>query len=591
MMKFAKATLTAAAQVILVCATIVLAGCNGDSATANTSSSNTSVTTTTPTPPNDNIVLTNARFYTVNDALPEAAALAYNKEGVIIAVGSDADVKAAAGEGATVRDLQGAFVMPGFQDLHGHIIEAGLEATRCVVDPSSVRAQIEDDVLECVLLQPNKDWVFGSGVRVEELRSIYDDPAAALDALVPDKPAVFLDAVGHGAWANSMALDAVGYTKENEDPQGAIIDRFEDGTPTGVVYENGQQRLRTAALPPTEANLEENYQGLLIVLKTLAENGITTVGDAGGYWPRGHEKAWVRAEDNGEMTVRASNTLYVFPDRDYDAQLAEIMNRKTTDANRLVQFDQVKIYVDGIPEFGTAAMYEPYSRNPGVVSGYPLGFEYFDRQELKDYSLAFDKAGFQIYYHATGDRGVGLALDMVAEIRALNASTQAHRITHCIIVDDRDNDRFKSLNVVADLQISPATTNPADIPFYDELIGARSANLYPVGSLLAAGADVILSSDWSADELPPLQKLEAAVTRNIEAVPDLATAVRLMTINPARLIGNGDLTGSLEVGKYADIVVLDQDIFSVAPASIDETRVLGTIMGGRVVFDRNSLLK
>lgn len=571
-----------------------VAACNGSGQSSQPANDNGTSVTTPTTPPdngpdNDNVVLLGARFYTVNDAQPKAQALAYDKNGVIIAVGNEAEVKAAAGDGASVKDLQGAFVMPGFQDLHSHIIEAGLEQTRCVIPPTTNESQLEGAVLDCVDMQAGKDWVFGAGARVEELVEALESPLAFLDALVPNKPVVIVDAVGHGAWANSRALEAVGYLTATSDPQGGIIDRFEDGTPTGIVYENAQQKLRTAALPPTAEHLNENYQGLKLVLEILAENGITTVGDAGGYWPRGHEKAWVQVEDGGGMTVRASNTLYVFPDRDFKTQMDEVLVRKTQDASRLAQFDQVKIYVDGIPEFGTAAMYEPYTQNPGVVFGYPKGFEYFDPQELVDYTVAFDKAGFQVHFHATGDRGVGIALDAVAEARRINGSGKAHRITHCIIVDPRDHTRFKELNVVADMQISPATTTPDDLPFYREIIGDRTANLYPAASLIAAGAEVILSSDWSADKLPPLEKLEAAVTRQVEAVPDLASAVRMMTLGPAKLIGKDAVSGSLEVGKQADLVVLDQDIFQITASKIDETKVLGTVMGGRVVYDRAGL--
>lgn len=553
-----------------------------------------SVTPVEPTAPpvlsNKNIILRGGTVYVGDSAQSFADALAYDEQGVILAVGTLAEARAAAGEGAEEKDLQGAFVMPGFQDLHVHAVEAGINANRCIVPTYGSRRQYRRAVRRCAHEQADKDWVFAAGVSVPDLFDVAESPREFLDELVPDRPALILDDVGHGAWANTMALEVVGYMEMADEPQGGIIDRFEDGTPSGIVFENAQQPLRTAAFPPTTANLEENYQGLLSGLQTLAENGITTVGDAGGYWTRGHEDAWLKAQQNGELTVRASNTLYVYPDLDVETQLTEIISRKTENAADLVQFDQVKIYIDGILSLGTGALYAPYTKSPDIVIGYPSGFEYFEADQLTTVATRLDEAGFQLHFHATGDRGVGLALDAIANVRRQNGAGKAHRVTHLYVVDEDDHSRFADLNVVADFQIAPSTVGSEYRNFIRGYIGNRADRLFPVRSLLDAGADVILSSDWDADDLSPLVKLEVALTRDREAVPDLATAIEMMTIAPARSIGRDAQTGTLEVGKFADLVVLDQNIFNVATNWIDETEILATVLGGRAVYDRSGLL-
>lgn len=578
--------------VLVIGLALALASCNSEDSSSGvtTPTPPTGGGTTPPAPQNPNIILRNAAIYVGDTGQTRAVALAYDETGTILEVGTLADVQAAAGDGAEEKDLQGAFVMPGFQDLHVHAVEAGINANRCIVPATATLNVYRSSIQECAADQSAEAWVFAAGVSVADIFNVTDSPIALLDELVPDRPALILDSVGHGAWANTAALAEVGYLDSETDPQGGIIDRFEDGSPTGIVFENAQQRLRTAALPPTDANLDENYRGLLTGLETLAQNGITTVGDAGGYWTRGHEQAWTRAESEGTLTVRASNTLYVYPDRDVETQVQDIIARRTDNPSDMVQFDQVKIYIDGILSLGTGALYEPYSTDPGVVVGYPSGFEYFETTQLHDLATRLDSAGFQLHFHATGDRGVGLALDAIAAVRESNGAGEAHRVTHCYLIDETDRQRFVDLNVVADFQISPGTAGTEYREFIRRVIGERADELFPVRSMLDAGANVILTSDWDADELSPLQKLEIALTRDREAVPDLATAVAMMTILPAEVIGRDTATGSLEAGKLADFVVLDQDIFSLEQSRIGETRVMATVVGGRVVYDRSGLL-
>lgn len=510
---------------------------------------------------------------------------------MIIAVGSLTDVMSTAGEGAAQHDLGGALVLPGFQDTHLHAVEAGINADRCLLTEFGTRAQYQNEITDCAVDQAADDWFIGAGVSMPDLLALEPNPAAFLDGLVPDKPALILDNLGHGAWANTQALQAVGFDTMVGDPQGGLIDRMGSGAPSGVVYENAQQVLRTAALPPTPENLEMNFQALRNALTTLAENGITTVSDAGGYWTRGHHEAWIRAEAEGVLTVRAVNAFYVFPDMPLAQQVADITALRRDDPNALLRFDQVKIYVDGILSQGTAALINPYDSDLGVVNVPPNGFEYFAPGELEAYTQMFDAAGFGVHFHATGDRGTRLALHAVEAAQAVNGSSSGrHKVTHIFLADVADHPRFAALNVTADLQVTPTSIDTQTTNFYRTFIGTRADETIPAASLLAAGAPMTLSSDWDADELSPLVKIETVLTRGAESLPDVETAVRLLTIEPARYLGHDNRTGTLEVGKLADMVVLDRDIFTIATGQIDQTQVIGTLMNGDTVFNPNGIL-
>lgn len=540
----------------------------------------------------NNTVLAGATFTTMNPAQPNAEALAFNEHGKIIAVGNEAAVMALAGPEAQIIDLGGTYVVPGFHDVHLHAIEAGINDGRCILTANTSLEETSEEINNCLQEQAATSWFIGAGISLPDLMEKTEMPVRVLDELIPDRPALILDNLGHGAWANSAALAAVGYDQLIGDPPGGLVSRNANGQPDGIVLENAQQRLRTAALPPTTANKDANFEALRKMLPVLAENGITSVSDAGGYWTRGHHEAWLRAQAQGVLTVRASNALYVFPDRPFAQQVTDIAALQLIDPKSLVRFDQVKIYVDGILSLGTAALYEPYTSDPGVANVSNRGFEYFKPNDLFDYAVAFDAAGFALHFHVAGDRGAGLALDAIEHARTRNKSVNPrHRLTHLFLVDERDRPRFAELETTADLQMSPSSLDPEYTKFLRTIIGKRADQRLPAASLLAASAKMTLSSDWDADELSPLIKIEKAVTRANEAIPDVATALRLLTIAPAQLLGHADITGSLEVGKYADLVVLGKNLLTIPATQIGRTPVIATLLAGEAVFDPDGLLE
>jgi predicted amidohydrolase YtcJ len=244
----------------------------------------------------------------------------------------------------------------------------------------------------------------------------------------------------------------------------------------------------------------------------------------------------------------------------------------------------------------TSALYEPYDANLELPAEEQYGFEYFANSNItlnRVVQLLVD-AGFGIHFHATGDRGAGLALDA---IEALNTTTTTgtssgatmHRITHCYLVDELDWDRFAELNVVADFQLAPSSVDLEYQSYLaDVLVGSERANLLlPATELHAAGAKLTLSSDWDADELSPLVKLQIVLTRpNGRSFESLEEVIPMLTINAATLLGLDAVTGSLEIGKSADLVVLNQNIFDLDVNDIaSSTCVEMTMLQGKVVYE------
>lgn len=524
-------------------------------------------------------IVFNAAVYTVDQRGSVVEAFAYGSDGVILAVGTEQEARAAAGEDVREIDAGGNMVLPGFQDPHVHVPEAGINEEVCFLPDGLTIAEYEDLAVACAEEQSDAAWVRAAGASLFDLRDTDELPIAVLDRAIPDRPAVVLDNLGHAVWTNSAGLEAAGIGAEDPDPQGGVFHRDRSGNLTGLLLEDAQQLVRNAAAPDDETN----YRGLLIALEQLAEQGVTTVSDAGGYWGQNHPAAWQRAEREGTLTVRAMNSLYVYPDLDVDQQLDEFAARFDDDPKSLLQFDTAKIYIDGILDLGTALLIEPY--DIPIDSNYPNGFRYFSETQLQTYVDELHAIGYRVNFHVIGDQAVRDGLDAIAAIpdTAEAIADRRHRATHTYLVAPDDVDRFAELGLVADFQQSADAVDSDYHEFLAEFIGERAFDLIPTARLLDAGAAVSLSSDWDAGPLPPLGTIQRSLTRETNAVPDLETAIALSTIDAAYALGHEDRTGSIEVGKQADYVILNNDLFEVDINSIEDTTVLLTVVGGTEV--------
>ena len=353
------------------------------------------------------------------------------------------------------------------------------------------------------------------------------------------------------------------------------------------MLENAQQKFRDAAFPPTTANQERAYVGLLDSLETLSRNGITSVSDAGGFWRQAQTEAWTRALNEDKLTVRASNALYIYPDEPLDSQLPKLKERFSNDKNSLLRFNQAKIYVDGILSLQTSALYEAYEGSD-LLPAEELGFEYFEN--LNEISKQLVDEGFQLHFHVTGDRGAGIALDAIESLGG-NSGSGPSRLTHCYLIDEMDRSRFADLGAIADFQLAPSSFGEEYRKTLKGTIGtARESQLLPALEVHNAGGIVTLSSDWDADSLSPLVKLETALTKPVsgQPFPDLETVIPMLTINSAILLQHEDRTGSIEVGKFADLVVLDTNIFDIPVNKISKTKVVTTILQGKITHGKGA---
>lgn len=526
-------------------------------------------------------LMSNANIVTMDPQVPHADAIAWDASGTILAVGTAADVRAQVGDSYTELDAEAKLVLPGFIDAHVHVPEAGINEGLCLLPPEESIESYEALIADCADQQSEDTWVRAAGATLFALRGSRELPLDVLDRAVPDRPALILDDLGHAVWTNSLGLEAAGIGADAPDPQGGVFLRdTKTGKLTGLLLEDAQQRVRNAAAPADSVNL----QGLYVALEALAQNGITTVSDAGGYWGQNHPAAWQRALQDDALTVRAINTLYLYPDLDFDTQLAEFKRRFSNDPKSLLRFNTAKIYIDGILDLGTAAMLEPYDQ--AIDPQLPRGFEYFEQATLQRYVRELNAWGYRMNFHVIGDRAVRIALDSIEALGPPDTlpPLRPHRTTHTYLVAPDDLPRFAELGVVADLQVGADSTNLLYHEDLSESIGDRAYGLLPVTDLLDAGARLSLSSDWDADPLSPFGVIYRALSRGSYALDDVHTAVASVTREAAYALGVSDITGTLSVGKSADFVVVDRDIFKVPEDDIANAKVLSTVLEGEEVY-------
>jgi len=523
-------------------------------------------------------LLHNGKIYTVNPQQPWARALVIDEDGSIVAIGDDEDVADYVDDETETVDLEGRLVLPGFQDSHAHVLDASSEAqSGCLLSPEEDVAQWLQALKTCAA-QTDSEWLLGSGFALHALLEARQSPRALLDGIISDRPLAIMEETSHAYWLNSKALQLAGIDAATPNPTGGIILRDDNGEATGVVLDNAGDLALDQALPPSKALEEIYYQAVLAGQAELARNGITSVADARVFWRRGHLQAWQRAARNDALTARTTLGLWAYPTLDDDEQLDELKALYDAGSERsLLRVTQIKLYVDGIIHNTTARLQQPYAASlPGVGS---KGLYYFSPERLERYSRELAKAGFDMHIHAIGDQAVSDALDA---IDATDGQGR-HRITHVELVDNDDVPRFKQLNVIADFQPSPYFT-PSFLKDNVPSIGERAYKMLPMRELYDAGARVTLSSDWDVNPLSPLGIMQNALSLGERSLPNLQAAVKAYTLDAAYTLRQEQDTGSLEVGKQADLLVLDKNIFELPVKQIGTARVLWTLLGGEEVY-------
>lgn len=556
------------------------------------SSSNNKTNDDTPTPvtpPSTNTevatqVFKNGQIYTVNEQQEWADAVAI-KGNKIIFVGSNDEVENYIDSTTKVIELSGKMMMPGFHDVHMHPIESASENTDFTISDTVTNPEnYIDEISDASAAKPGSDWLIGFGHSIFTLLDAGRSPRDILDEAVPDRPVIIMEQTSHSMWVNSAALTLAGFTKDTPHPQGGRILRDEiSGELNGILIDNAGNIVMDIAMAPTTKSLQTDYNGLVeYTLPELAKHGITSISDARSFWQRDDHTTWLKAEENDVLTARVAVGLWAYPSVDDDEQLADLKALYTNDSESYLKFNQIKLYSDGIIVNATSAMLSAYNID---LIGIPenKGLNYFTQARIEKYITALEPTGFDFHMHAIGDRGIREALNAVE-----NAGSEEgrHRITHVEFIDPADIPRFAELNVTADAQVAGEFTNPEHWHENDELIGAaRSDNAVPIKSLDQAGARVTLSSDWNVSPFNPFIGLQNAVTRAPQEL-SLAKAINAYTLNSAYVMRQEDKVGSIEVGKLADFVILDRNLFDIAENTINQTNVDMTVFDGEIIYQR-----
>jgi len=426
-----------------------------------------------------------------------------------------------------------------------------------------------------------------------------------LDAVVPDRPVFLVNRDGHGAWVNSLALELAGVDKGTADPIDGRIERGPDGEPSGTLHE-GAMTLVGRLLPATTH--AESYLGLLAAQDYLFSLGVTGWQDAAvGAMPGTTDNfdVYVSAASEGKLKARVVGAQWWERSRGLE-QVAELIHRRGIGSAGRFRPTSVKIMQDGVAENFTAAMLSPYLDACGHATS-NSGLSFVDPAELAEYVTALDAAGFQVHFHALGDRAVREALDAIEAARATNGMNDLrHHLAHLQVVHPDDIPRFARLAVGANIQPLWATHEPQmdelTIPF---LGPERAAWQYPFGDLARAGARLVAGSDWSVSSPNPLWGIHVAVNRTAPAgdvgvdggssdrkpafLPDqaldLATALDAYTSGSAWVNHLDDVIGVIEPGRLADLVVLDRDLFAIAAEEIGTAVVRRTYVNGELVYN------
>jgi predicted amidohydrolase YtcJ len=535
--------------------------------------------------PQAELVLRNGAIYTVDAQRGWAEALAI-ANGRILYVGDNAGVEKFVGEKTRVLDLQGKMVLPGFHDSHVHPVSGGIELSQCNLSGSKTQQEIFDKVREYAAAHPEKQWIVGGGWDLPIFPNA--NPAKEqLDALVPDRPAHLIAADGHSSWANSKALALAGITKSTPDPSEGRIERDpKTGEPSGTLREMAVDLV--SKFQP-ELTTEDYLQGARAGLAMANRFGITSLQEASA-----HEKilaAYMELDRRGELTARVLAAQYVDPKQD-TAQIATLAQRREKYHGQNLHATAVKIFADGVIESHTAALLEPYVDRPN-----DRGIPNWSPEQLTRVTIALDQAGFQIHTHAIGDHAIRMTLDALESVQRTNGKRDArHHIAHLELIDPNDVPRFKQLDAVATFQALWAYADPYITELTEPVLGPeRSRWLYPIASVAKTGATLAAGSDWSVSSMNPLDAIQVAITRRgledttsaawiEEEIVELPTMLAAYTINGAFVNHQEKFTGSLEAGKAADVIVLDRNLFHIAPHEIHRAKVLLTLLEGREVY-------
>jgi len=522
--------------------------------------------------------------------------------GVIQALGTDEQIRERIGPRTRVVNLRGRLAIPAFGDAHIHPVQGGLESLRCNLVGVRTRQECLDAIGVYSAALPAGAWVLGGGWSMSGFPG--GTPTAAdLDTVTGGRPAFLPNRDHHSAWVNTAALTMAGITERTPDPADGRIERDHAGRPAGALHE-GAMRLVGRHVPA--ASPAELTAGLLAAQQHLHALGITSiqdacVGTAGELGVPDAFDTYLRAAADQALTLRVNGSLWWDRFRGL-GQLADLQTRReAATATGNFRAGTVKLMLDGVCETFTAAMGAPYLDGHGHPTDH-AGSLFIDPDELNEAARQLSELGFQMHFHAIGDRAITVALDTLAALPAERRAAGRHHLAHLQFISPPDLDRFARLGVVANFQPLWACEDDQNTDLTVPFVGAeRAAWQYRIGSVLSRGARVAFGSDWPVSSADPLQEMHVAVNRVLSArlgqpgepettTPLLAAeaitvdaAIDAFTTGVAYVNHEDDVAGALAAGMRADVAVLDQDLYTITPGEIGDTAVALTIAGGRVV--------
>jgi predicted amidohydrolase YtcJ len=545
--------------------------------------------TAEPSPVAD-LVFKNAKVYTVDDSRPWASAVAI-KDGRIVLVGTDAEAARHEGAATRVIDLGGKVMLPAFGDAHAHPAFGGISYSRCSLHEGERVEDYAQIISGCIARTPGSGVIYGVGWRDGYFPPNGVPHKNVLDAITRERPLVFLSVGGHSLWLNSKALELAGITKDTPDPPNGHIDRDPaTGEPIGGLQEAAMDLMKPHIPPPTD---EETRDSIVYAAKLFNSLGIVSWQDAGvevaADGTSGLLDAYRQVRDLGALTAHVSLALKWENERSYDQLPVLVRTAERARASGL-RTDTIKFYIDGVIPQKTAAMLEPYEN-----AGQNRGETQIPSDVFRNAVKEFDARGMQVHVHAIGDRGVREALDAIAAAKTSNGvADNRHQISHMNLIAPADQPRFAQLGVVATFQPLWASWDPY-MRLTAQGVGSRMSYIYPAGSLVRSGATLAYGADWPVASANPLEGIEVAMTRRAPGTQEgeplsqgeavtLEQAIKAYTLNVAYVNHMESETGSISLGKNADLVVLDRDLFSIPAQEISRAKVLSTLFEGREVF-------
>lgn len=522
------------------------------------------------------LVVTDARVWTGDEAMPWAEALAADGE-TIVAVGSNADIEPWVGPETTVISVTDGMLVPGMIDSHVHFAIGGAGLASVQLRDAATPEEFTSRIAEFAESIEPGEWILNGTWDHENWGGELPE-REWIDAVTPDNPVWVNRLDGHMGLANSRALELAGIDADTPDVEGGEIVRDESGQPTGILKDNAMALVESAVPPPGEVQLDRQVAA---AMEHVASLGVTSVHDMSGW---DSLAAYRRARDAGTMITRIYS---VVPLADWQRLADEVA--ASGHGDEWLRIGGLKGFMDGSLGSHTAAFLEPFADAPGDT-----GMLINDLDDMRRWIDGADEAGLHVMVHAIGDRAIRNLLDIYLDVAQENGTRDRRfRMEHAQHIHPEDVDRFAAQDVIASMQPYHAID---DGRWADRVIGPeRAKTTYAFRSLIESGARVSFGSDWFVAPADPLAGIYAAVTRRTLDgehpegwVPgqkiDVEQALRAYTVDGAYASYEEDRKGRLKPGMLADFVLLDRDITAIPPEEIRDARVLTTVVGGEVVY-------